>query len=99
MRAHADAYACVCAAAHVSRACLWLHVTDSGGAAAQEPRQKVLDRDTAAQMLRIALPRTEPHLGAPRCAPLAGNVVLWTLAKCFLYIMGSGHVIWVACQT
>ena len=57
------------AAVHVSRACLWLHVTDSGGAAAQEPRQKVLDRETAAQMLRIALPRTEPHLGAPCCAP------------------------------
>ncbi|KAK9838249.1 hypothetical protein WJX81_000160 [Elliptochloris bilobata] len=27
-----------------------------------EPRQKVVDRETAAQMLHIALPRTEPHL-------------------------------------
>lgn len=69
--AHAGDHACVYAAVHMRR-CLWLPVSDYGGAAAQEPRQKVLDRDTAAQMLRIALPRTEPHLGAPRSAPALG---------------------------
>lgn len=45
---------------------LGVHLTARGGG--QEPRQKVVDRETAAQMLRIALPRTEPHLGAPSAA-------------------------------
>lgn len=83
------------AAAHVSRARLWLHVTDCGAAAAQEPRQKVLDRDTAAQMLRIALPRTEPHLGAPRCAPRTGCVAPWARRS-----LSLDYVIWLfdACR-
>ena len=33
-----------------------------GWRCAQEPRQKIIDVDTACQMLQIAMPESEPHV-------------------------------------